>query len=146
MKQLLTATLCLLAVWAAAQSARQGRVLEYIRTAMAEQENCWNSGDIPCFMKHYWKSDSLRFIGKSGLTYGWQKTLDNYRTSYPDRAAMGRLTFLNLSAEFADRHTVFVVGRWKLERGGGSGDLQGHYSLLWQKKNGVWVIVADHSS
>ena len=52
-----------------------------VKTYMQEQENAWNEGDLNGFMKHYWKSDSLRFIGKSGLNYGWQKTLDNYKKS-----------------------------------------------------------------
>jgi hypothetical protein len=33
------------------------------------------------------------FIGKSGITYGWQKTLDNYKKGYPDKEAMGKLHF-----------------------------------------------------
>jgi hypothetical protein len=35
----------------------------------------WNRGDLSKrFMDTYWKSDSLMFIGKSGVTYGWQNT------------------------------------------------------------------------
>ena len=48
-----------------------------IRAVLALQDEEWNRGNIAGFMESYWKSDSLMFIGKSGITYGWQKTLDN---------------------------------------------------------------------
>ena len=73
----------------------QGKVIASINEKMSEQETCWNTGDLECFMQHYWHSDSLLFIGKSGLTYGWQPTLDNYISGDPDKYAMGKLTFTN---------------------------------------------------
>ena len=115
-----------------------------INRLMEEQEEAWSAGDLEDFMEHYWKSDSLVFIGKSGVNYGWQTTLENYRDSYPDKAAMGELTFENLSIEkLSDKHT-FVIGKWHLKRS--EGDLSGHYSLLWKKIDGEWKIVSDHSS
>lgn len=121
-------------------------VIAYISDAMLEQEASWNKGDLNGFMKHYWNSDSLRFIGKSGVNMGWKATLENYQQSYPNGAAMGKLKFSNLSVEFIDRETVFVIGSWLLERGGEYENLKGFYSLIWKKKNGKWVIVVDHSS
>ncbi|MEI9957600.1 MAG: hypothetical protein WDM90_15185 [Ferruginibacter sp.] len=50
-----------------------------IRKSLAIQSTAWNKGDLETFMSTYWKSDSLMFIGKSGVTYGWQKTLENYK-------------------------------------------------------------------
>ncbi|HLC82952.1 MAG TPA: DUF4440 domain-containing protein, partial [Bacteroidia bacterium] len=60
-----------------------------ITKAMQDQEAAWNKGDLEAFMIPYWKSDSLKFVGKSGITYGWQNTLDNYKKNYPDKATMG---------------------------------------------------------
>ena len=115
-----------------------------IRNVLNNQEIAWNAGDIESFMKSYWQSDSLLFIGKSGVTYGWQKTLDNYKKNYPDTVAMGNLT-LNL-AEFKpiSPEYYFVVGKWHLQRT--TGDIGGYFSLLFKKINGLWFIVADHSS
>jgi hypothetical protein len=62
-----------------------------IRKILADQTAAWNRGDIDGFMKGYWESDSLMFIGKSGVTYGWSNTLKNYKKNYPDTAAMGKL-------------------------------------------------------
>ena len=124
---------------------RQENIIAIINQKMSEQEACWNTGDIECFMKYYWHSDSLLFIGKSGLTYGWQPTLNNYIRSYPDKSAMGKLTFTNEVKDFIDIETVQVIGKWELKRDSLE-NLGGYYSLLWKIKNAKWVIVSDHSS
>ena len=115
-----------------------------IRKLLLTQTESWNRGDIEGFMQTYWKSDSLMFIGKSGVTRGWQKTLENYKKGYPDTAAMGKLSFDILSVKQLSPESCFVVGKWMLKRS--IGDISGHYTLLLQKMNCQWVIVADHSS
>jgi ketosteroid isomerase-like protein len=115
-----------------------------IRAIMQTQEDAWNRGDLEAFMDGYWHSDSLKFIGSRGLTYGWQQTLDNYKKGYPDRDAMGTLKFTVLSVEQLSSKSAFVIGKWHLARK--AGDLSGHYTLLWKNIKGKWVIVADHSS
>ena len=127
------------------QIHNQEKVVAIINQKMSEQETCWNTGDLECFMQHYWHSDSLLFIGKSGLTYGWQPTLDNYISGYPDKSAMGNLTFTNEVKEFIDIETVQVIGQWQLQRDSLE-NIGGYYSLLWKIKKGEWVIVSDHSS
>lgn len=115
-----------------------------IRSLMQLQENAWNIGNPEGFMKGYWESDSLMFIGKSGITYGWQNTLNNYKKNYPDKAAMGilKFTLLELKPLLPDHY--FVAGKWHLKRT--IGDLEGHFTLLFKKINNEWVIIADHSS
>jgi len=122
----------------------QSKTETTIRAIMAKQELAWNRGDLVDFMDGYWKSDSLRFIGSKGLTYGWQKTLDNYKKGYPDLDAMGKLKFTIISVEQLSGKSAYVIGKWYLTRT--IGDLSGHYTLLWKKIQGKWVIVADHSS
>jgi ketosteroid isomerase-like protein len=115
-----------------------------IRNLLAEQTAAWNRGDIESFMKGYWVNDSLMFIGKSGITYGWTNTLNNYKKGYPDTAAMGQLAFTLIKVEKISRKYFQVVGKWFLKRS--IGDVGGHYTLLLRKINRKWVIVADHSS
>jgi ketosteroid isomerase-like protein len=115
-----------------------------VKEAMKQQEIAWNKADIEGFMAYYWKSDSLKFIGSKGITYGWQKTLDNYKKSYPTSDAMGVLTFENNTIEQLSPTKIFVIGKWNLKRK--EGDVGGHYTLLWKKLNGKWVIVVDHTS
>jgi ketosteroid isomerase-like protein len=115
-----------------------------IRNLMNEQLAAWNGGDVDRFMLTYWQSDSLKFIGKSGITYGWQKTLENYKKGYPDTAAMGKLDFNIVEVKRLSVLYFFVVGKWHLNRS--IGDIGGHFTLLFKKIKNKWVIVVDHSS
>lgn len=125
-------------------STGQSKDEKTIRNLLAEQTAAWNRGDIESFMKGYWENDSLMFIGKSGITYGWTNTLNNYKKGYPDTAAMGQLAFTLIKVEKISRKYFQVVGKWFLKRS--IGDVGGHYTLLLRKINRKWVIVADHSS
>lgn len=115
-----------------------------IRHLLDQQTAAWNRGDIDSFMKGYWENDSLMFIGKSGVTYGWTNTLNNYKKGYPDTAAMGKLHFGLISVKRLSAEYFFVVGKWFLQRS--IGDIGGHFNLLFRKINGTWVIITDHSS
>lgn len=115
-----------------------------ITGALEEQRNSWNKGDLLSFMDTYWKNDSLMFIGKSGVTYGWQNTLDNYKKGYPDTAAMGKLDFDILHVKRLSVLYFSVVGKWHLTRS--IGNVEGHFTLLFKKIKNKWQIVSDHSS
>ncbi len=115
-----------------------------VRKILADQQQQWNAGSITSFMEGYWKNDSLMFIGKRGVTYGWQQTLDNYISNYPDTAAMGQLAFDLLEVKRLSVIYFFVVGKWQLTRS--AGNLNGAFTLLIRKLNGKWVIISDHSS
>lgn len=140
MKYVLSFLFCFAALCSFAQDKDKGVILGILKG----QSEAWNKGNIEDFMKGYWQNDSLMFIGKSGVTYGYDNTLENYKRSYPDTAAMGKLFFDILQVKrLSDTH-YFVVGKWTLKRT--AGDLSGHYTLLFRKINGRWCIVADHSS
>jgi ketosteroid isomerase-like protein len=117
---------------------------DQIRTVLNKQIGEWNKGNIEGFMKGYWESDSLLFVGKSGPRYGYKNTLENYKKGYPDTAHMGKLSFdiLNIKKLSADH--AFVLGKWELKRS--VGDDKGVFTLIFRKIKGRWVIIADHSS
>lgn len=115
-----------------------------IRAVLTAQTESWNKGDLESFMQTYWHSDSLLFIGKNGIKWGWQTTLDNYKKGYPDTTAMGKLDFKILVVKKLSSEYYYVVGKWHLQRT--IGDLSGHYDLLFRKIQGKWKIIADHSS
>lgn len=115
-----------------------------IRKLLAAQIDAWNRGNIDEFMIGYWNNDSLMFIGKNGVTYGYTNTLNNYKKTYSDTAQMGKLKFDLLQVKKISADAFFVVGKWFLKRS--VGDIGGHYTLLFRKIKGKWVIVADHSS
>lgn len=115
-----------------------------VRKILSDQTTAWNNGNLEAFMKGYWNSDSLMFIGKSGVTYGYQNTLMNYKKNYSNADAMGTLSFDLVKVQRLSPDYYFVVGKWHLKRK--IGDVSGHYDLLFRKINGTWVIVSDHSS
>lgn len=117
---------------------------QQVRAVLAMQQASWNNGNLDMFMQGYWKSDSVMFIGSKGIVYGWQNTMDGYKKAYPDTASMGKLQFTLLEVKRLSVMYFFVVGKWELTRT--MGNLSGHFTLLFKKIKGRWVIVADHSS
>lgn len=140
MKNILLACLILVSAKAISQSEDE----KQIRDLLSRQVAAWNKGNIDEFMNGYWENDSLMFIGKSGITYGYQNTLRNYKKGYSDTAQMGKLKFDILQVKQISNDAWFVVGKWFLKRS--VGDIGGHYTLLFRRIRGQWVIVADHSS
>lgn len=126
------------------QASGQSKDELAIQKLLNSQAIAWNQGDIESFMKGYWENDSLMFIGKSGITYGWNNTLNNYKRNYPDTASMGKLAFTLLIIKKLSLEYYQVIGKWHLQRS--IGNLEGHFTLLFRKINGNWVIVSDHSS
>lgn len=122
-----------------------GKVRSEIFKALEDQRVAWNNGDLEDYMNGYWKSDSLRFIGKNGVQYGWNATLENYWKSYPTKEAMGELTFEVISLEGTGESTAFMIGKWKLDYPDRP-SVEGHFTLLYRKINDKWLVVADHSS
>lgn len=115
-----------------------------IRSLLKDQQDSWNRGDISSFMKGYWPSDSLMFIGGKGITYGFTNTWERYMKTYDSREKMGTLAFdlrhfVPLAAD-----AYMVVGKWHLTRT--IGDIGGYFTLIFRKINGQWVIISDHTS
>ena len=115
-----------------------------VRKILNTQNDAWNRGDVDAFMVGYWESDSLMFIGSSGITYGYQNTLANYKKRYPDTAAMGKLTFTLIQIRQLSAEYIHVTGKWHLKRT--VGDISGHFTLVFRKIAGKWLIISDHSS
>ena len=115
-----------------------------VRNLLAKQSAAWNRGDIEAFIVGYWENDSLMFIGKSGITYGYKNTLANYKKNYPDTTVMGKLTFTLIQVKQLSPEYFHVTGKYYLTRT--IGDASGHFTLMFRKINGKWVVISDHSS
>jgi len=145
MKQII---LCLFIVTSYASLAqKQGKSRAENETAIKkilnDQVAAWNQGDIDEFMKGYWKSDSVLFIGNK-ITSGWDSTLARYKKSYPDKAAMGELRFEILRIDFISPDSYLITGKYFLTRE--KDNPQGIFTLLFKRKKGKWMIVYDHTS
>lgn len=140
MKNFLLAALVFLCFDGLAQSKDETAV----RKLLADQVEAWNRGDIEAFMKGYWHSDSLMFIGSKGVTYGFDNTWERYKKTYDSREKMGVLAFDLLHVLPLAGDVYMVVGKWHLTRS--VGDIGGHYTLIFRKIKGHWVIISDHTS
>ena len=140
MKCLFTGILLSFLFSVSAQNKDEQAILFILKSQTTE----WNRGNIDAFMEGYWKNDSLMFIGKSGVTYGYNNTLKNYKKNYPDDATMGKLNFNIIKVQPLSSDTYFVLGKWMLTRS--IGNISGHYTLIFRKISQQWVIVSDHSS
>jgi hypothetical protein len=121
--------------------AQSDKNWEEVKNILAMQEKAWNEGNIDAFMQGYWKNDSLKFVSKNGVVYGWQSTYDRYTRTYPDRATMGILKFDIVSKEQMGKEVYFLVGKWHLKRDE-KGDIGGFFTLIFRKIKGKWLIVA----
>ena len=115
-----------------------------IRAVLHGQSEAWNRGDIPGFMSAYWQSDELRFVSDGSITFGWQPTLDRYLRRYPDKAAMGTLTFTLHQIDLLAPDAALVFGKWELVRE--KDHPWGLFTLTFRRIDGRWLIVSDHTS
>lgn len=114
-----------------------------IKAVMSMQEEAWSAGDLEQFMTGYINDASLTFIGSRGLSYGWETTLANYKKGYPDKAAMGKLSFEVLELKSLSPEFCYMIGKFYLTRD--AEDLSGYFTLLWQKIEGEWKVIADQT-
>lgn len=123
------------------QSANPSGPIETIMRAQTEQ---WNRGSIEGFMRYYVHGDELTFSSGGELRRGWDETMARYKRRYPDRAAMGSLSFTALeTSPLGSRHAL-TLGRWQLIRE--DGDIGGAFSLVWRREGRDWLILHDHTT
>ena len=115
-----------------------------IRQILQLQTDAWNRGDIDSFMAGYWKSDETAFVGANGIARGWQAVLDRYKKNYPDRKAMGQLTFSNLEVHVTCPDTAFAIGQFELKRE--NDKPAGIFTLDFRKFPEGWRIILDHTT
>jgi uncharacterized protein (TIGR02246 family) len=119
--------------------------LDVIKVLLA-QEAAWNRGDLEAFAQTYKDSPDTLLISGS-VSRGYASLVDAYRKNYPDRAAMGTLSFSELEAHPLDERFAVVVGRFNVERSKKEGgNTQGIFSLVLEKTAKGWKIIVDHTT
>ncbi len=112
------------------------------------QVAAWNAGSVRGFMAGYAETDTLTFLSGGTVRRGWEAALSGYLRSYPDAAAMGTLSFSDLTVHPITDRRALVWGRWRLQRAGdaaGAGP-GGLFTLLFARTPGGWRVVHDHTS
>lgn len=115
-----------------------------IRALLVDQTAAWNRGDIDGFMAGYWKSDETEFVSAEGISRGWQALLERYKRSYPDRKAMGTLSFSNLEVRVECPTSAYAIGEYHLQRE--KDNPSGIFTLNLRKFPEGWRVVVDHTT
>jgi len=114
-----------------------------VRAVLDAQRTAWNRGDIEGFMAYYWKSDDLTFQSGNARTHGWNDVLARYKKNYP-AGTTGVLAFSDLAVGVLGPDSAYVLGRFRLDRGGPPAE--GVFTLILRRTPDGWRIVHDHTS
>jgi hypothetical protein len=90
--------------------------LDDVNLVLDDQLSGWNAGNIDQFMEGYVKDSSVRFITNKKIKTSWQEITDSYKKGYPNKEAMGKLTFLRDEIRWVNRSAYIsqVIGRWEV--------------------------------
>lgn len=121
----------------------ESSTMEEIGSAMKEQVDSWNSGDLAGFMRYYWRSDGMTFHGGKRRLQGWETLNSMYIETYSGEQR-GILEFSGLEITALSSGSAYVLGDWKVELP--DTVKQGKFTLIWRKMDKGWRIVHDHSS
>lgn len=140
----LVVLLCMVCFFNSYSQSNQENDIKAINKVLKQQRIAWSNNDLEGYMEGYWKSDSLKFYGSNGVTYGWYDTLDRYQKAYPTKDHTGKLSFkINDIAKISDG-AYYVLGEYHIKREIGNAD--GIFMLVFKNINGAWKIIADTST
>ncbi len=122
--------------------------LNDVNNVLDYQLKGWNEANIDAFMSGYVRDSSVRFITNKKVKTSWQEITDSYKKGYPNKEAMGKLTFhrdeirwVNESAYIAQ-----VIGRWEVIQKQPTHDtLSGRFSLIFVGTPEGPKIQIDHT-
>jgi hypothetical protein len=136
--------LCLISSFNSFSQTTEEDDKDAIMAVLKAQRIAWSNNNIEEFMEGYWKSDSLKFYGSNGVTYGWENTLERYQKSYPTEDHTGKLNFKINDITKISEGAYYVLGEYHLKREVGNAD--GIFMLVFKQINGAWKIIADTSN
>ena len=87
-----------------------------VNQVLDEQLQGWNEGNIDKFMQGYIKDSSVRFITNKRVKTSWQEITDSYKKNYPNKDAMGQLSFYRDEVRWINESAYIaqVIGRWQV--------------------------------
>jgi len=108
------------------------------------QAAAWNRGDMAGYAAAYHDSDKTVFTSGKGTTLGYKAIMERMRKGYPDRSAMGRLSFSGLTFRALGASEVLVEGTWRLARD--KDRPWGNFVLVMRKVEPGWRVVMDYTN
>jgi ketosteroid isomerase-like protein len=119
--------------------------LDVVKVLLAQQD-AWNRGDIEAFAQSYKDAPDTLVITHQ-ISHGFAGLVEEYRHDYPNKAAMGTLTFSELEARPLDAQFAVVVGKYHLDRAKKEGgNAEGLFSMVLEKTAKGWKIILDHTT
>ena len=87
-----------------------------VNQVLDEQLQGWNEGNIDKFMQAYINDSSVRFITNKRVKTSWQEITDSYKKNYPNKEAMGQLSFYRDEVRWINESAYIaqVIGRWQV--------------------------------
>jgi len=113
-----------------------------IQSALDQQMQAWNNGNIEGYMKYYWNSEKLTFQSGDKRMMGWKTLLEMYKTKYSGEN-MGKLEFSDIVINKISSDYAYILGRWKVIR---KDTKEGVFTLIMKRLPDGWRIIHDHSS
>ncbi len=125
-------------------AARQGIV-----QTLADSSAAWSAGNLDRFMTCYADDPATSYVGSAGqVVTGYKSIREMYagRFGGGSRAAMGRLSVDIETLRLLAPDYAYVIGRFHVRRDAADGgDATGLTTLVFQRRAGRWLIIADHS-
>src|SRR5665213_1723050 len=119
--------------------------LDVVKVLLTQQA-AWNHGDIDAFVQTYKDAPDTLMVTHQ-VSHGFAGLVEEYRHDYPNKAAMGTLTFSELEARTLDANFAIVVGKYRLDRAKKEGgNAEGLFSMVLEKTAKGWKIILDHTT
>ena len=137
----LLATLAAIAVPSTTQAQAD---TAYIRTELTAIADAWNRADLDRHVAPY--ADSATMMGNNGLIWGRpaiRALLE--RGFWREGKPLQQLRFEDVVIRLVGGNNAAIVTGKFILSGGGRPDASGRFSTIWEKKNGTWMTVHDHS-
>lgn len=117
-----------------------------IGALLLQQAEDWNRGDLDAFARGYKDAPDILFIGAT-TRKGYAEMVAGYRKRYPNKEAMGTLTFTALAVQLLDARFATGTGQFALRRSAaGGGAAAGYFLLVLEKTDVGWRIVRDDTT
>ena len=119
--------------------------LDVVKVLLAQQA-AWNRGDIEGFAQTFKDSPDILIVTRQ-ISRGYAGLVEEYRHDYPNKAAMGTLTFSELEARPLNDQFAIVLGKYRLDRAKkNGGSAEGLFTMVLEKTAQGWKIILDHTT
>jgi D-alanyl-D-alanine carboxypeptidase len=115
-----------------------------IQDNFSKQVDCWNRGDLDCYVEAYAPDGTIQTVSRFVVTQGLEGILRQYKRYFP-KEKMGQLAFDQFQYTRLSRNYYYVVGHFQLVLKEKEKPFQGWFSVLMKRRSAKWYIVSDHS-